>query len=469
MAKAFFKNDNLYSLSVPGFKIPGIILKPGKYVSGNYYLTEYARYGLTYVGDDVAVDPIEDLIYDYVEVLTGADMTPAAPEGLATLDATGNLDLDQLPQLAISDTYVVADQAARLALDVQTGDVAIQTDNSKTYILAAEPATENTNWKELAAASGILGAGAANELPYWINATNIGSITGSSWNSGSSTLGLPNGATLLTDVLRIGAHTDPANYERLSLSTIAGTGGTLALESAGTGVDALTLGIDALSPGSIIRLRTRNSADNVTSVLTMDDSGYIILANAYSGNTTAIGGNYAIDVTHTLAFRADSAFGALVSGYVALNDTSAISWSNGAWYGTKDIGLARSSAGVVKVTDGSTGIGALLSSVKVTANTGTATPGVTDSKTVYTNAGDADGSAITLPSAAAGLEYTVCVTDPQTVTVTAASGDNIRVVSNPSATAGNVSSNTVGSVLRLVAIDSTTWLAVSVLGTWSVN
>lgn len=408
MAKAFFKNDNLYSLSIPGFKIPGIIIKPGKYVSGNYYLTEYERYGLTYVGDDVTVDPIEDLIYDYVEVLTGADMTPAVPEGLATLDATGKLDLDQLPQLAISDTYVVADQAARLGLNVQVGDVAIQTDNGQTYILAADPASTESNWKTIAAASGILGSGTTNDIPYWVNSTTLG----------SSPISInPTTGTVSIDVSGVTQH---LSFLRDEVEILAIKQGNIGAIGLGTGPN---------------------------------NYGY----NFYINGSTVI----PIISSAQYAYFADS------GSHVALTvdvPNDAIYFGN-----AQDIGLARSSAGVVKVTDGSTGIGALLSSVKVTANTGTATPAATDSRTVYTNQGDADGSTITLPSAAAGLEYTVCVTDGQTVTVNAAAGDNIRVVSNLSATAGNVSSNTVGSVLRLVAIDSTTWLAVSVLGTWSVN
>lgn len=46
---------------------------------------------------------------------------------------------------------VVATQAAMLALTAQPGDVAIRTDNSKTYILSAEPASTLANWLEIVA------------------------------------------------------------------------------------------------------------------------------------------------------------------------------------------------------------------------------------------------------------------------------------------------------------------------------
>lgn len=58
----------------------------------------------------------------------------------------GKLPAGVLPSLAITETFTVASQAAMLALAAQTGDVAVRTDEQKTYILAAEPATTLANW-----------------------------------------------------------------------------------------------------------------------------------------------------------------------------------------------------------------------------------------------------------------------------------------------------------------------------------
>lgn len=54
-----------------------------------------------------------------------------------------------LPQVAISNTFVVASQAAMLALTAQEGDVAVRSDLNKTYILTTTPATTLGNWQEL--------------------------------------------------------------------------------------------------------------------------------------------------------------------------------------------------------------------------------------------------------------------------------------------------------------------------------
>ena len=69
--------------------------------------------------------------------------------GLATLDGSGKVPSSQLPALAITNTYVVADEAAMLALTANQGDVAVRTDENKTYILSATPASTLGNWLEL--------------------------------------------------------------------------------------------------------------------------------------------------------------------------------------------------------------------------------------------------------------------------------------------------------------------------------
>jgi len=73
----------------------------------------------------------------------------AAANGVATLDASGLVPTNQLPALAITNTFVVNSQAAMLALTAQPGDVAIRTDLSESYILTADPASTLANWQEL--------------------------------------------------------------------------------------------------------------------------------------------------------------------------------------------------------------------------------------------------------------------------------------------------------------------------------
>lgn len=65
------------------------------------------------------------------------------------LGTGGKLDAGVLPAIAVTNTHVVASQTAMLALTAETGDVAVRTDQSKSYILKAEPASTIANWQEL--------------------------------------------------------------------------------------------------------------------------------------------------------------------------------------------------------------------------------------------------------------------------------------------------------------------------------
>lgn len=74
-----------------------------------------------------------------------------ANNGIATLDAGGKIPTSELPAIAISETSVVANESAMLALTAQTGDIAIRTDVNKSFILTASPASTLGNWQELLA------------------------------------------------------------------------------------------------------------------------------------------------------------------------------------------------------------------------------------------------------------------------------------------------------------------------------
>ncbi len=61
----------------------------------------------------------------------------------------GKIDENLLPALAITDVFEVSSQSAMLALNAQTGDVAVRTDENKSYILSQSPASTLSNWKLL--------------------------------------------------------------------------------------------------------------------------------------------------------------------------------------------------------------------------------------------------------------------------------------------------------------------------------
>lgn len=70
--------------------------------------------------------------------------------GLASLDSSGKLTASQVSAIAITDTYVVASQAAMLALTLaETGDIAVRTDLNKSFILKGASYSVLADWQEL--------------------------------------------------------------------------------------------------------------------------------------------------------------------------------------------------------------------------------------------------------------------------------------------------------------------------------
>lgn len=75
----------------------------------------------------------------------------AAANGVATLGADSLIPNNQLPALAITATFSVASEVAQLALTVQEGDVAVRTDENKSYIALNATNATMADWQELLA------------------------------------------------------------------------------------------------------------------------------------------------------------------------------------------------------------------------------------------------------------------------------------------------------------------------------
>ena len=72
-----------------------------------------------------------------------------AANGLATLGADSKIPNSQLPALAITETFVVANEAAQLALVTQEGDVAVRTDLNESFIKNSGTTGTITDWTKL--------------------------------------------------------------------------------------------------------------------------------------------------------------------------------------------------------------------------------------------------------------------------------------------------------------------------------
>lgn len=158
--------------------------------------------------------------------LAGYGITDAIPlsqkgavNGVATLDAGGLIPTSQLPPLAISDVFTVANQAAMLALTAERGDFAVRTDLGVTFVLSAEPASTLGNWVQLTSgASGTVTSVAAAQPAAGLT------ISGSPiTSSGTLTFALANDLAavegLATTGIAVRTGTDTWNTRTLTAGT----------------------------------------------------------------------------------------------------------------------------------------------------------------------------------------------------------------------------------------------------------
>jgi len=83
---------------------------------------------------------------------TVAELNTGTADGdIPIIGSGGKIDTSVLPALSISETFVVANEVAQLALTVQEGDVAIRTDENKSYIALNADNVDMGDWQELLA------------------------------------------------------------------------------------------------------------------------------------------------------------------------------------------------------------------------------------------------------------------------------------------------------------------------------
>jgi len=116
---------------------------------------------------------------------SAATKDAGSPSGVATLDSGGKIPSSQLPSIAITETFVVASQAAMLALTAERGDVAIRTDISTSFILSSDSPSTLADWKELLTpADGVTSfngrTGAVSPAPGDYTASDVGALAAAS-------------------------------------------------------------------------------------------------------------------------------------------------------------------------------------------------------------------------------------------------------------------------------------------------
>lgn len=93
---------------------------------------------------------------DAAAAKTSLGLAAVATSGSASDLTTGTLPTSVMPPLAINETFVVASQAAMLALTAQRGDIAKRTDTNRTFVLAADAPGTLVNWVEITSQGDVL-------------------------------------------------------------------------------------------------------------------------------------------------------------------------------------------------------------------------------------------------------------------------------------------------------------------------
>lgn len=195
--------------------------------------------------------------------------------GVVTRGADNKIAPGDLPAIALNDIFEAGSEAAMLALTAQKGDACVRTDLSKTYLLAADPASVLANWKEVLA-------------PVGSGLTSVFGATG-------PTVTIP-GLTGLAGAI------DPADevalydasagaHRRASLATLlAGTTGLTGAAPADIGtVAAVGSATSAARADHVHKLPTSGVAPGTytNATLTVDQFGR--LTSASSGSSSGIG------------------------------------------------------------------------------------------------------------------------------------------------------------------------------------
>lgn len=140
--------------------------------------------------------------------------TGTSSGNIPILDSNGKLASSTIPSVAITDTFIVASQAAMLALSAaDIGDIAIRTDESKTYILQVAPASTLANWKLLATPTDTVTSVAGRTGAVTLSKTDVG--LGNVINESK--------ATMFTNAALTGTPTVPTAAKGTNTTQIAST------------------------------------------------------------------------------------------------------------------------------------------------------------------------------------------------------------------------------------------------------
>ena len=212
-------------------------------------------------GISLSSGQISSTITQYTD--TDADarisLQKGANNGICELDANGLVPTNHLPPLAITDVHVVADAAARLALVAQEGDVAIQTDDSSSWIY------DGSAW----VAFGVSGAVVSVNGQTGTVSLDTDDISEGSTNQYFTSTRAKTAAVVNSTA---GSETDQAPSVSAMKSYVTANGGTVnSVNSVSPVAGNVTLTTDNINQGSTNLYFTNTNFDNRLATKTTDN------------------------------------------------------------------------------------------------------------------------------------------------------------------------------------------------------
>ena len=230
---------------------------------------------------------------------SAADARISAAAGTTIASLTGGkIPTSQIPSIALTEVHTVATQAAQLALTAQEGDIAIRTDQSKTYIHNGGTAGTMADWTELSTPTDAV--------------TSVNDQTGNV-TLGKSDIGLGNVDNTSDSAKPISSATQTALNSKIDTSARGAVNGVASLDATTkvpiaqlpTGTTATTVSLGnhthaaaTTSAAGFTTLATKAEADAKT--VTTKSVTPAALADYTRKHTSLIGGSTSVAVTHGL-------------------------------------------------------------------------------------------------------------------------------------------------------------------------
>jgi hypothetical protein len=352
------------------------------------------------------------------------------------------------------------------------GNQSIDIGNGAAVKAVALGSSNTTSATTLLSGSGAINLNASNNQPTNINSgTSTGTVTiggtgvmqidVGAGGTGAKTINIGDGASTGTIHIKagtgdLGLNVDTNNDVNIATGTSTGTvtlGGAAAQTvSVGNGAAAKTVNVGSSNTTSTTTILSGSGSVKIND----SNNQPVNIGTGTCTGTVTVGGAGA----QTINVGDGAAAKTVTLGSSNTTSTTTISAGSG------KINLVGALATGDAVTgDGTAALGGFMKTVL--NDTDAHTVLVTESGTILTNAGAAGPFAHTLPDAAIGLEFTFIVMAAQELRVTPAAGDVITIAGVSADAAEYWTANAVGESLTLVAVDTTNWIATSMLGTWT--